>query len=253
MAAPLRRFVVTGAASGIGAATVAALAGEGTAFVLSTRRNEEGLAAIAERAWAKGAKVATVLGDLADPDTPSRLIGQAVRAWGGIDVIVANAGFSDQTPITALDAEAMARSFLPLTVSFQGLLAAASPHWPGAADARVIAVSSFVAHVFRRNHELFAASAAAKAGLEALVKVAAIALAPQHVTVNAVVPGVMRKEGPGRPRPTPDERWRHVEQQIPLGRLGEPEDVAAAIAWFASPAASYVTGQLLHVSGGLAP
>jgi len=248
MVEPLRRFVITGAASGIGAATVAALAGPGTAFVLSTRRNEEGLAAIAESAWAKGAKVATVLGDLADPDTPGRLIGQSVRGWGGVDVIVANAGFSDQTPIASLDPEAMARSFLPLTVSFQGLLAAAAPHWSEARAGRVIAVSSFVAHVFRKNAELFAASAAAKAGLEALVRVAAIQLAPQLVTVNAVVPGVMKKERNSR-----DERWRQVEQQIPLGRLGEPEDVAGAIAWFASPGAGYVTGQMLHVSGGLSP
>lgn len=251
MSPPLRRFLITGAASGIGAATVAALAGPGTAFVLSTRRNEEGLAAIAEAAWAKGAKVATSLGDLGDPDTASRLIGLATRSWGGIDVIVANAGFSDQTPIHSLDPEAMARSFLPLTVSFQQLLAAASPHWGQASQGRVIAVSSFVAHVFRRNAELFAASAAAKAALEALVRVAAIALAPQGVTVNAVVPGVMRKER--RSARGQDERWRQVEQQIPLGRLGEAADVAAAIAFFASPAAGYVTGQMLHVSGGLSP
>jgi NAD(P)-dependent dehydrogenase (short-subunit alcohol dehydrogenase family) len=114
----------------------------------------------------------------------------------------------------------------------------------------VVAVSSFVAHAFRTDTTIFAASAAAKAAVEALVRALAVQLAPSGVTVNAVVPGFIRKD-PGAHAAIDPERLRQQMAVIPLGRVGLPDEVAAAIAFLVSPAAGYITGQALHVNGGL--
>ncbi|MBN8910287.1 MAG: SDR family oxidoreductase, partial [Rhodospirillales bacterium] len=115
---------------------------------------------------------------------------------------------------------------------------------------RIVAVSSFVAHTFRTDVTTFPASAAAKAGLEALVRALAVELGPAGVTVNAVVPGFIRKDEGAHRAIGPGTLQRQTDR-IPLGRIGLPDDVAAAVAFFASEAAGYVTGQTLHVDGGL--
>ncbi|MFY7959019.1 MAG: SDR family oxidoreductase, partial [Elsteraceae bacterium] len=119
-----------------------------------------------------------------------------------------------------------------------------------ARDGRVVAISSFVAHVFRPDVTLFPVSAAAKAGLEAMVRSLAVTLAPQGVTVNCVSPGFTRKDSTGHSALSSDQ-WRAVTERIPLGRLAEPDDIAAAVAYLTGKEAGYVTGQTLHVNGGL--
>jgi NAD(P)-dependent dehydrogenase (short-subunit alcohol dehydrogenase family) len=111
-------------------------------------------------------------------------------------------------------------------------------------------VSSFVAHVFRTDVTTFPASAAAKAGMEALVRALAVEAAAKGVTVNAVSPGYTRKD-PGAHAALTPAQWEAVTSRIPLGRLGTPEDVAAMAAFLLSAEAGYVTGQVIHVNGGL--
>jgi len=243
-------ILVTGAASGIGAAVCRTLAAPGVAILLHTRRNRDAVEAVAAQARAAGAATDVALGDLSEPLVAAALVAQAVARFGGLDVIVSNAGFADRTPLSELSDAAMATSMQAIHGAFFRLVRAAIPHFNADRHPRIVAVSSFAAHVFRPDVTLFPASAAAKAALEALVRAAAIDLAPRRVTVNAVVPGFIRKDSGAHRAIDPAVLAKQVER-IPLGRIGLPEDVAAAVAFLASPAASYITGQLLHVDGGL--
>jgi len=245
-----RTILVTGAASGIGAACVRAMAAPGMAFLIHTRRNEAGAQAVAEAAQAQGARAEIMLADIADPAAPQALVAAAIARFGRLDVVVANAGFADRTPFLDQTEAAFARSFDTILWAFLRLARAASGHVAAAEHGRIIAVSSFVAHVFRPDVVGFPATAAAKAGMEALARSLAIEIAASGATVNCVAPGFTRKDATGHSAFTP-EQWRAVVENIPLGRLGTPDDVAAAVAFLASPAAGYITGQVLHVNGGL--
>ncbi len=246
----LRVVIVTGAASGIGAACCRRLAGPGHAILVHTRRNAEGAERTAEAVRAAGGLAATILGDVADPEVPDRLVATAIERFGRLDVVVANAGFADRTSLADATEATFARSLDTVLWAFMRLARAALPHLAAGEAPRLLAVSSFVAHVFRPGIGSFPVTAVAKAGLEGLVRALALEAAPTGVTVNAVAPGFTRKDAAGHSALDPAQ-WQSALSQIPLGRLGTPDDVADAVAWLASRGAAYVTGQVIHVNGGL--
>ena len=250
MAGARRVVLVTGAASGIGAAVCRRMAQPGVALVVHTRKNADNAEAVAATARAAGAEAQVMLGDLADPAVAKYLVAEAVAQFGALDVLVSNAGFADRTRFGELTDEAFGRSSDAIEWAFFRLARAAIAHLRLRRNARIVAVSSFVAHSFRPDVTRFPASAAAKAALEALVKSLALELAPDGVTVNAVVPGFIRKD-PGAHVAMDPARVAKQMESVPLGRQGLPDEVAAAIAFLASAEAGYITGQALHVDGGL--
>ncbi|MEQ9642558.1 MAG: SDR family oxidoreductase [Alphaproteobacteria bacterium] len=251
MTDPDRRVVLlTGAASGIGAAAAGRLAAAGCDLALHTGQNRDGLAAVAASCEAAGARVKQMLGDLADEAVPAGLVERATADFGRLDVLVANAGFADRRGFEELDAAALARSLDAITASFFRLAAAALPSLRRGQAPRIVVVSSFVAHKFLLGGVTMPASAAAKAGLEA----AALSLAAQEagagITVNCVVPGYVQKDQ-GTSAALNAAGWEAAKGRVPMGRLGQPDEIAAAIDFLVSPAAGYITGQRLAVDGGL--
>jgi NAD(P)-dependent dehydrogenase (short-subunit alcohol dehydrogenase family) len=242
-----RVVLVTGAASGIGAACVRRMAGPGTAFLLHTRKNADGLERVAAAARDAGAEAATMLGDIADPDLPDALVARAVERFGRLDIVVFAAGFADKTPFAEAADAVFAKSLEAVLWGFIRTARAALPHLD---HGRIVAISSFVAHVFRTDVATFPASAAAKAGMEALVRAVAVEAAAKGTAVNAVSPGYTRKD-PGAHAALSAAQWDAVTAKIPLRRLGTPDDVAAMVNFLASAEAGYVTGQVIHVNGGL--
>jgi 3-oxoacyl-[acyl-carrier protein] reductase len=143
----------------------------------------------------------------------------------------------------------MLRSFTLTALAFQTLLATLAPRLGEGEQASVVAVSSFVAHRHLATTP-FGTTAAAKAALEALVRSAAAEYAPRGVRVNAVAPGFVEKDDPAKSAMS-REAWERAVAQIPMGRLGRPDDVAQVIAFLLDPRVGYVTGQILRVDGGL--
>ena len=200
---------------------------------------------------AAGAEALIVQGVLALVGTGTRLVEETTRQFGRLDVVVSNAGFADRRPIGEVDRAALDASIATMTSAFFDLATAAKP-WlikagPGG---RMIGVSSFVAHAFARGLMSFPASAAAKAGMEALARALAADLASSGVTVNCVAPGFIEKDAEAHAA-VPRERMEKIAELIPMRRYGKTAEVAALIAFLASPAASYITGQTIHVNGGV--
>lgn len=244
-----RIILVTGAATGIGAAIARRLAGADAALVLHTGSNAADLERTIADVAAHGGEATPVLGDLTDAKITDRMVDLVHERYGRLDALIANAGYADRTPFTALDAAAVERAFATMTMAFHRLAGAALPLLRRRPGGRIVAVSSFVAHRYRMVGGTFPASAAAKAGLEALAKALALELAPDGITVNCVVPGHIEKE-----THSDDQRRARRDQVtglIPMGRMGQPDDVVGLIAFLLSPEAAYITGQSIHVDGGL--
>jgi NAD(P)-dependent dehydrogenase (short-subunit alcohol dehydrogenase family) len=246
-----RAILITGASSGIGAATARLLAAPETGLALHARKNRAGAEKVAGEVRAAGGEAVVLAGELGDAGTARHLVEQAAAKFGRLDVVVSNAGFADRRPVGELDRVAWEASLAAITSAFFELATAAKP-WllKAGAEGRMVGVSSFVAHAFARGVMTFPASAAAKAGMEAFARAFAVELAPSGATVNCVAPGFIEKDAAAHAA-VPRDRMAEVSRSIPMARYGKPREVASVIAFLCSPAASYITGQTIHVNGGL--
>lgn len=243
-----RTYLIAGAGSGIGAALAKRMAGPGVRLVLHTGSNEAGLQAVAEACRAAGAETADVTGDLGAQAT-LEAIASAVGEGAGLDGFVFAAGYAIRGGLADFRREASEKAFAAMPAAFveiarrvAGALRTKQGH--------VVAVSAFSAHMALRDGPSFTTTAPAKAALEAAVRALAMEFAADRVPVNAVVPGYVSKEA-GAHSSLDSAQWQEATRQVPMGRLGQPEEIAAIIAFLLRPEAGYITGQSIRVDGGL--
>jgi 3-oxoacyl-[acyl-carrier protein] reductase len=235
--------VVTGASRGIGRAIATMLAGRGATVVAAARGENAGETVAAISAAGGRAERATV--DVTDPASVDALIGGVIAAHGRIDILVNNAGITrDQLMLRMKRADWDDVIATNLTSAFTCAQAAIKPMLKQRSG-RIISVSSVVGQSGNAGQANYAAS---KAGLIGFSKALARELASRNITVNVVAPGLVETD---MTRAVTEKAQGDWSAQIPLGRIGTPEDIAAAVCFLASDEASYITGHVLAVNGGM--
>jgi NAD(P)-dependent dehydrogenase (short-subunit alcohol dehydrogenase family) len=234
----MRTAVVTGANTGIGLAIAERLLKDGFALGYATAGNDEKHTGPLEalRATYGEGNVTHVYGDLTDPATPKKLL----EPFTTVDVLVNNAGLSTAKPFLELTQDDFDITFaVDVRASFLLAQEAARDHMPDGGS--IVNITSVHEHIPRPG---FAVYAAAKAALGMLSKALALELADRNIRVNSVAPGVIAT-------PRNEEDAKELDPEVPLGRPGTPEEVAALVAWLASDEAAYATGQSYVLDGGM--
>jgi NAD(P)-dependent dehydrogenase (short-subunit alcohol dehydrogenase family) len=233
--------LVTGANTGIGLGIAERLLADGFALGYATAGDDEEHRGPYEDLQKEVGenRIHMVSGDLSDVTVPQRLVAETVDRFGRIDVLVNNAGLSTAKPFLELTAEDFDTTFdVDVRASFLLAQEAARRMEDGGS---IVNITSVHEHIPRPN---FAVYAAAKAALGMLSRAIALELADRNIRVNSVAPGVIAT-------PRNEDDARELDPEVPLGRPGSPEEVAALVAWLVSDEAAYATGQSYILDGGM--
>lgn len=242
----LRIVLVTGASKGIGSAIAKAFADDKHKVLVNYRSNEKQAQEVVDSIIAQGGDAQAVAFDVADAAQVEEAVAHITKEFGGIDVLVNNAGVSvDQLILRAKQEDWDKVMQTNLTGSFLCSKFAAKSMMRRKNDGRIVFISSVVGEMGNPGQSMYAAS---KAGMLGLMKSLAKELASRNITVNAVAPGYVRTE---MTMALTDEQRERFLKDIPMNRWAEPEEIAAAVKYLASKEAAYITGHTLSINGGL--
>jgi 3-oxoacyl-[acyl-carrier protein] reductase len=239
--------VVTGASKGIGASIAEHMAAEGASVVVNYASSKSGADAVVSRITANGGKAVAVQADVSQPADILRLFADAKKAFGQLDILVNNAGIYEFAPLEAITPEHFHKQ---VNLNVLGLLLTtqeAVKHF-GPDGGSIVNTSSVVATMALPNAAVYSAT---KAAVNAITMSLAKELGARKIRVNAVNPGMVESEGTHSAGMTSSSFRKDMEAQTPLGRIGQPQDIAPAVVFLASEEASWITGETLYISGGL--
>jgi 3-oxoacyl-[acyl-carrier protein] reductase len=240
--------VVTGASKGIGAAIARALAEEGAAVVVNYASSKAGADRVVADITGKGGRAVAVQADVAKPADVRRLFAEAKAAFGRLDVLVNNAGIYEFAPLAEVTPEHFHKQF---DLNVLGLILASqeAAKYFGPGGGSIVNISSVVATSAPPTASVYSAT---KAAVDAVTRSLAKELGPRKVRVNSINPGMVETEGTTSSGVTAKESdfRKQIEAQTPLGRIGQPQDIAPAAVFLASGDSGWITGETLYIAGG---
>ncbi|HLQ46790.1 MAG TPA: glucose 1-dehydrogenase [Planctomycetaceae bacterium] len=238
--------LVTGASKGIGASIAKHLADEGAAVVVNYSSSREGADRVVAEITKNGGKALAVQANVAKEADIRRLFAEAREAFGPLDILVNNAGIYEFSPLENVTAEHFHKQF---DLNVLGLILAsqeAVKHF-GPGGGNIINISSMASTAALPNAAVYSAT---KAAVDAVTRSLAAELGPRHIRVNAINPGMVETEGVHAAGIAESDFRKQVESQTPLGRIGQPQDIATAAVFLASNDSEWITGETLRIAGG---
>ena len=239
--------VVTGASKGIGAGIAKALADEGASVVVNYSSSKQGANRVVAEISGRGGKAIAVQGDVSKQADIERLFSEAKKAFGRLDILVNNAGVYELGPLEEVTEDLFHKHF---NLNVLGLLLTtkeAVKHL-GPEGGSVINIGSGASSLRPANSTVYTAT---KAAVDAITGVLAKELGPRKIRVNSINPGMIETEGVHSAGFIGSDFQKMVETQAPLGRMGQPDDIAPTAVYLASSDSKYMTGETLLVAGGL--
>jgi 3-oxoacyl-[acyl-carrier protein] reductase len=239
--------LVTGASKGIGAAIAKQLAAEGASVVVNYASSKEGADRVVTEIKKTGGKAVALQGDVAKAQDIERLFADTKKQFGKLDILVNNAGVYEFSPLENISAEHYDRIF---DINVRGLLLASreAAKYIDGQGGSIINIGSVVSTIAPPNSSVYTAT---KGAVDAITKTLANELGPRKIRVNAINPGMVVTEGAQAQGIIESDMRKQIEAQTPLGRIGQPEDIAPAAVFFASDDSAWITGESLVIAGGL--